>query len=307
MQVLLGFPSQSVRSKNIALLFLHGSFHGSWCWQEHFLPYFVDAGYTVVAPDWRGTGGTPAAPGARKVKIAQHVQDLHCLVEQLPKLLEHQTSGAHITNPHPVVVAHSFGGVALMKYLEEHRGNDNPFCGVVTFCSVPPSGNGQLTMRYLQRSLRTSWIITRGFAMKKCITDEDMCRQLFFGGPKETNDNGKVDDFGVSDQEIRTYQQNFLRDSAATIDLLNLSKKLPSLLTDSDGKSLFVNDEFPSCLVVGAKDDYIVDTEAVEETAVYFGASPPIIVESPHDIMLGRNWMKAAKTLKTWLDKTIEK
>ena len=74
--VLLGFPSQSVRSKNTALLFLHGSFHGSWCWQEHFLPYFVDAGYTVVAPDWRGTGGYPAAPGARKVKVAQHVQDL---------------------------------------------------------------------------------------------------------------------------------------------------------------------------------------------------------------------------------------
>src|ERR1700680_2733797 len=23
------------------LLFVHGAWHGSWCWNEHFLPYFV--------------------------------------------------------------------------------------------------------------------------------------------------------------------------------------------------------------------------------------------------------------------------
>lgn len=44
------------------LLFVHGSYHSSWCWAEHFLPYFSSLGYAVYAVSLRGTGptGTPA-------------------------------------------------------------------------------------------------------------------------------------------------------------------------------------------------------------------------------------------------------
>ena len=26
------------------VLFVHGMFHGAWCWDEHFLPYFAQHG-----------------------------------------------------------------------------------------------------------------------------------------------------------------------------------------------------------------------------------------------------------------------
>lgn len=301
MQVVSGHPSGSDKSaKNVVLLFLHGSFHGSWCWEEHFLPHFKALGYTVVAPNWRGTGGTPAAPGARKVTIAQHVSDLGCLLEMLPAHLsaKHKVS---IPDARPVVVAHSFGGIALMKYMEENAINQ-PFRGIVTYCSVPPSGNGKLTLRYLQRSLRDSWTITRGFAMKKCITNQDMCRELFFGGAKVRGPDGSVDDFGVSDDDIRRFQEYFERDSVATIDLVDLSKKLPSKSVDSSGKAVYINELFPPRMVVGADCDFIVDKEAIYETVSYFGASAPIMIQSPHDVMLGRNWLNAADELDLWLN-----
>lgn len=37
------------------LVFVHGAWHALWCWEEHFLPFFAQAGYTVHAFDLRGT------------------------------------------------------------------------------------------------------------------------------------------------------------------------------------------------------------------------------------------------------------
>ena len=57
-------------------------------------------------------------------------------------------------------------------------------------------------------------------------------------------------------------------------------------------------------MVLGATRDFIVDSEGVEETARYFGVSSPIFVDSPHDVMLGRNWEYSAEALATWLRDT---
>ena len=55
--------------------------------------------------------------------------------------------------------------------------------GVALLCSVPPSGNGPMTGRYLRRlQLRETWRITRGFALKQAATDADLARELFFDG-----------------------------------------------------------------------------------------------------------------------------
>ena len=57
--------------------------------------------------------------------------------------------------------------------------------------------------------------------------------------------------------------------------------------------------------MIGAKDDYIVDVEGVEETARYFGLDAPTFVDSPHDVMLGRKWQNAADALDTWISDTL--
>ena len=40
------------------LLFVHGAWHGAWCWDEHFLGYCARRGYAAVALSLRGHGGS---------------------------------------------------------------------------------------------------------------------------------------------------------------------------------------------------------------------------------------------------------
>lgn len=306
MQVLSCQSSSSSKSNNqkklTPLIFLHGSFHAAWCWAEHYLPYFATLGYPAAALSWRGTGGTFAGEGVKKVKIEEHVSDLHAFLNEfVPQWMEKSDSKNKLINK-PVLISHSFGGLSIMKLLELYPETMNEISGAIIMCSVPPSGNGKMTMRFLRRSLRDSWKITAGLAMKKCITNPKLCRELFFGG--------EDDDYGISDDDIVRFQSYFERDTVATIDLMGLAKQLPSVQTDENGRALFLkpsssssttSSSSPVFLVIGATEDFIVDQEGNEETATYFGTESPIVVDSPHDVMLGKNWKNAANVIHNWL------
>ena len=273
------------------LVFIHGSFHAAWCWAENYLPFFASNGYRSTALSLRGTNGTFAGKNVKKVKIMDHVDDIDAFLQYVESSNENSMK--------PILIAHSFGGLAVMKYLETKCQNTSPsdlLTGVVLFCSVPPSGNGKMTLRFLMRSIRNSWKIFAGFAFKKCINDADLCRTLFFA----TKDDPSG---GIEDKDLVRYQYYFERDTVATIDLGDLSKHLPSLNTNSDGVAYFaINHEQLPTLIVGASDDFIVDYEGVVETSKYFGVQP-ITVNSPHDVMLGPLWRSGANLLKQWLMK----
>lgn len=101
------------------LLFVHGMWHGAWCWDETFLPFFADAGYRVTALSLRGHAGSEGR--IRGSTIADYVSD----VEQVARQFE---------TP-PVIIGHSMGGFIVQKYLETH---DAP-AGIL-LASVPPYG-----------------------------------------------------------------------------------------------------------------------------------------------------------------------
>lgn len=87
------------------LLFVHGMWHGAWCWDEHFLPFFAEAGYRVTALNLRGHAGSEGK--IRGSTIADYVAD----VEQVAQTFD--TS--------PVVIGHSMGGFITQKYLETNQ------------------------------------------------------------------------------------------------------------------------------------------------------------------------------------------
>lgn len=309
--VVTSFPSNyesSSKSAKPPILFLHGSFHGAWCWKEHYMSYFVEKGHACVAFNWRGTEGNPAGEGVKKVKIVQdHCEDFQGLLETLPSILGKDDSSDDPVLP--IVVSHSMGGIIVMKYLDEifARQGSKPnqvFSGIVSMCSVPPSGNSKTTMRYLRRSLLDTYKITVGFVLKKVITDDGICRDCFFGGEKKVLEDSTVDDFGVSDEDLKRYQGYFERDSKATLDVTDLAKNAPSQTMDKDGRAPFLAD-LPPCLVIGATDDFIVDEVANTETATYYGVEKPVYVDSPHDIMVGRNWKNGANALRQWIEETL--
>ena len=317
-KLVVGIPKKIVttQGQKPILIFLHGSFHSSWCYNEHFVPYFVTLGYPVLAYSWRGTYDTPVPPASRtssssnnntntskKVKIGTHCHDLHELFQQLPTIFDKdiwESSGKK-----PILICHSFAGLYVMKYLEQEyfknngrRGGFGLLGGIICLCCIPPSGMKSLTTRCLyRRPWKDTWDIIKGLAMKRCLYDVSLCRKLFF-------------DNDTSEEDIQRYQTYFRRDGLVTIDLANLKKELPSLKCDKEGRAPFVtSDDFPPALVIGAKHDFIVDLQATIETCKYFGVSSNdddeqlVMVDSPHDIMLGKAWEETANIINNWISK----
>ncbi|KAL7515492.1 hypothetical protein ACHAXN_013129 [Cyclotella atomus] len=293
-------------NKKPVLAFLHGSFHASWCWAEHYMPFFAERGYECVSLSLQGTGGTPAIPqGSKKVQISSHVADFDAFLKGLSSKSSNNLGLELGDNPQVVLIGHSFGGLTIMKWLEKYYSSsdraDVNLAGVGLLCSVPPSGNGPMTLRYLLRSFKDSYKITVGFAMKKAIVDKTLCRELFFGGDEVES--------GISDEQLEKYQSHFERDTVATIDLKDLAGKLPSKLVDKkSGKAPFADDLRSLALkpfVLGATGDFIVDKEGLIETCKYMGLDVQEdvkMIDSPHDVMLGAKWMNGAEAILKWIE-----
>jgi hypothetical protein len=55
-------------------------------------------------------------------------------------------------------------------------------------------------------------------------------------------------------------------------------------------------------LVVGAENDFILDWQAAEETAAFYGTTPHCVTGVAHDMMLDICWKDAAQVLLRWLE-----
>jgi pimeloyl-ACP methyl ester carboxylesterase len=119
LEVLAHAPSGASRST--PLLFVHGAYTAAWCWEEHFLPFFANAGYAAYAVSLSGHGGSHGRDHIDSFAIADYVADVDHVVNRLPAA--------------PVLIGHSMGGFIVQKYLEDHC-----LPGAVLMCSVPPQG-----------------------------------------------------------------------------------------------------------------------------------------------------------------------
>lgn len=145
----------------VPLLFVHGAWHGGWCWDEHFLDFFADKGYRALAVSLRGHGNSPTPKPLRSCSIADYVDDVASVADSLPT--------------RPVVIGHSMGGYVVQKYLESH---DAP-AGVLV-ASVPPRGIAGFLLRYTKQHpwrLTTALITGKASAM---FNTPDAVREKFF-------------------------------------------------------------------------------------------------------------------------------
>ena len=110
------------------LLFVHGAWHGAWCWEEHFLGYFASRGFASYALNLRGHGASRGARDARFCRIRDFVADVEAAVEQI--------------GGEPILIGHSLGGFIVQKYLETHTAE----LGVL-LASVPPGGGLRMVGR----------------------------------------------------------------------------------------------------------------------------------------------------------------
>ena len=143
------------------LLFVHGSCHAAWCWDEHFLPYFANHGFDSYALSLRGHGGSAAPRSLRWTSIASYVADVEQVASELPR--------------DPVVIGHSLGGFVVQKYLERH---DSP--GAVLVAPAPRRGRGRSAVRLVLRAPTLSARLLLTMQPRTLFATPELCRRLLF-------------------------------------------------------------------------------------------------------------------------------
>lgn len=184
------------RPRPTALLFVHGAWHGAWCWQEHFLPYFAGHGYPSHAVDLRGHGRSPGADRLRHIGLADHVADLEPVVRRL--------------GPRVVLVGHSMGGSVVQKYLETR-----PAAGGVLLASLPPASALPVALRMAVRHplalLRAN--LTR--SLWPLVASPALAREAFFSPD-------------IPDERLLRYVERLQDESyRAFLDVVALDRRRP--------------------------------------------------------------------------------
>ncbi len=129
-------PTQ--KSDHRHILFVHGAWHGAWCWKR-FQTFFSERGFETHAMSLRGHGNSEGRDRLRWYRSSDYVADVVKTVKQMP-------------SP-PVLVGHSLGGYLILKFLEQHS-----VPGAVLLAPVPARGSLKMGIRVL---LRHPWQVTK--------------------------------------------------------------------------------------------------------------------------------------------------
>ncbi len=119
------------RSKT-PLLFVHGAWHGAWCWERGFLDFFSDSGWNSYALSLRNHGESLDQGSLRWIRHGRFVDDIASVANDLDRP--------------PVLIGHSMGGYLVQKYME-----NNEVVGAVLMGSVPVSGTFNASLRFARK------------------------------------------------------------------------------------------------------------------------------------------------------------
>lgn len=206
-------------AKETPLLFVHGAWHGAWCWDVHFLPYFAQQGYVVHALSLRGHGSSTNNKSLRFTRINDYVED----VAQVASELAHP----------PVVIGQSLGAFVVQKYLETH---DAP--GAVLLASIPPMGALAAFVRFAGRHPLAFLKIWLTLSLYPVVSSPEMVRDSLFSED-------------MPPEKVRAYAERMQNEAFTAVALdatvLHLVKaqqiKTPVLVLGTANDTIFTNDE----------------------------------------------------------------
>jgi len=145
----------------VPILFIHGAWHGAWCWDYFFLPYFQAKGYNCYALSLRGHGNSPGERVLRWSSINDYVDDVKAVADQL--------------GTEPILVGHSMGGYITQKYLETYSAR-----GAVLLASVPPKGAFKIALRIARIQPKAFFKSFFTLNFRHMVVTPEQVSQLFF-------------------------------------------------------------------------------------------------------------------------------
>ena len=148
-------------SHKYPILFIHGAWHGAWCWKKYFMPYFAENGYESYALSFRGHGQSEKPSHFKWMRINDYVEDVDQIVRTLPEK--------------PVLIGHSMGGLVVQKYLEEHSAT-----AAILLAPVPVKGVLRTTLRILCRHPLAFLKTNLTWSLYPIIGNPKLAREAFF-------------------------------------------------------------------------------------------------------------------------------
>jgi pimeloyl-ACP methyl ester carboxylesterase len=140
------------------VLFVHGAWHGAWCWDTHFLGAFAEAGYDAYALDLRGHDGS--GESMRRFSLDDYLDDIQTAVSEI--------------GTEPILVGHSMGGYLVQRHLETQRAP-----AAVLIASIPPKGALGIALRLL-RSQPAAFLKTQAqLRLWPLVETPELARDLF--------------------------------------------------------------------------------------------------------------------------------
>jgi len=156
------------RTHQTPLLFLHGAWHGAWCWGQ-WMNYFASLGYEVHAISLPAHGKSSCNKGhINFYTFDDYVKTLAAQIESI--------------SPKPIVIGHSMGGAILQKYLEKHQ-----LPGAVLLATLPTTGMFPMTLRFLQRHPISTLMGMLTLNLHRWVGTPKLAQRLFL------NSNTEVD------------------------------------------------------------------------------------------------------------------
>jgi pimeloyl-ACP methyl ester carboxylesterase len=155
-------PAAQSPQQRPPLLFVHGAWHAAWCWDEYFVPYFSEAGFSVSTLSLRGHGASDGRQRLRWNSVADYVRDVETTIER------------DLPQP-PILIGHSMGGAVVQKYLERHS-----LPGAILLASVPPAGVLATTLRIARRHFKEFLLANLTMRLYPLVGTPALAQEAFF-------------------------------------------------------------------------------------------------------------------------------
>ncbi|HVP69020.1 MAG TPA: alpha/beta fold hydrolase [Anaeromyxobacteraceae bacterium] len=133
LEIIEARPPEGRAAGAVPFLFVHGAWHGAWCWAERFLPYVAARGHDAYAVSLRGHGRSLSPRPLWRTSLRDYVEDVASAVERV--------------GGRPILVGHSMGGLVVQRYLA----NGGRAAAGVLLAAVPPTGVLPTTLRIARR------------------------------------------------------------------------------------------------------------------------------------------------------------
>lgn len=167
------------------LLFVHGAWHGAWCWERGFLDFFSERGWNSYALSLRNHGESLDQGSLRWIRHGSFVDDIASVARDFERP--------------PVLIGHSMGGYLVQKYME-----DNEVAGAVLMGSVPVSGTFNASLRFARRHPLQFAKLVLTMSLWPIVSTPELAREHLFGTDAADGEVGELYEM-LQDESFFTY------------------------------------------------------------------------------------------------------